>query len=124
MPNPILRRWLLAACLTLASAAAARSKDADDFPDYTHVEYAKPLPPPDQQVPEPPRGSFHLQVGGGEDVESMPQGLELPHPHVMQKASVDPEMSDLFNETTLSSATLAPGTTVPAVAVPAGPVKK
>ena len=51
--------------LLLNGAALARRRDSDedDFPNYDKVEYAKPLPPVDQQVPQPKPGSFHLRVG-------------------------------------------------------------
>src|SRR5262249_22895105 len=54
---------VLAALLAGPALAKRHDPDDDEFPNYNKLEYAKPLPPVDQQVPEPRPGSFHLRVG-------------------------------------------------------------
>src|SRR4051812_48250593 len=74
--------WLIAAAagLFLVSGSFAKSKPQDDFPDYNRLEYAKPLPPPDQQVAPPLPGSIQMQVGNKKKVydEVPPETLGIP----------------------------------------------
>lgn len=56
--------------LSSAAWAGSRNTNGDDFPDYTRIEYAKPLPPVDQQVPAPPPGGIPLNVNMGQVSDS------------------------------------------------------
>jgi hypothetical protein len=49
--------------LGLVVSGSSRNREEQDFPDYNRLEYAKPLPPPDQQPVESPRGSIQMRVG-------------------------------------------------------------
>ena len=67
--------------VTLVSTVFARSsKDDQGFPDYNHLEYAKPMPAPDQQVPQLGPGSFHMEVGGKRAQAANVPMEEMPMP--------------------------------------------
>jgi hypothetical protein len=97
---PLLLPGLLVA---LAVVCFASRKDAIEYPDYTRLEYAKPLPPPDQQVEAPGPGSIHMVVGDrkrvveGASLESLP--VALLHPDVPADES-EPSMADVLELST------------------------
>src|SRR5262245_49548889 len=65
--------------LITAGVWARRSQDdAEGFPDYNRLEYAKPLPPADQQVPQAPPGSINMKVGGKKAASDTTPLEELP----------------------------------------------
>ncbi len=47
---------------SLLTPAQAKEKK-DEYPDYSRLEYAKPLPPVDEQVKEPKPGSINRKFG-------------------------------------------------------------
>jgi hypothetical protein len=82
----------------------ARSKESDGFPDYTKLEYAKPMPPADQQVPERPGGSINVIVGQvNKELINSPEALPIP---ILHKAAgpddSEPPMDGILESTTAS----------------------
>jgi len=91
-------------CLLAASAGARRrsSDEGDDgFPDYNRLEYAKPLPPPDQQVQAPKPGSINMEVGREEPGPAAPvDAVPLPLTHKSHDADdSEPPLTGMLEET-------------------------
>src|SRR5882672_10965037 len=91
---------LILVLIALPAIVRSRYKATEDFPDYNHLEYAKPLPPSDQQVQEAPPGSIHQIFGNRKPaavavpIDALPVSL---HP-TQNRDESEPSMDDLFNE--------------------------
>ena len=120
-------RWmagLSGLVFSLVTTVFARSKNDDqDFPDYNHLEYAKPMPAPDEQVPQPPPGSIHMEVGGNTSPDQTTPLDELPvaiHP-AQQPDTSEPSM-DFFDNGAPPPPTIAASTGAPVVSSATVPV--
>jgi hypothetical protein len=120
MKKRLYQGILLAASFWIGAQAGrtlwAKSRSAgggDGFPDYNRLEFAKPLPPADQQVPERKPGSIDLEVGKGAPAVTVPLDA-VPMPLTHQAPGLDetePPMIGIIEDTaaaTASSATVTP----------------
>jgi hypothetical protein len=119
----LLFRFLLTlgvlAILSADGRARSRS-DKDGFPDYNRLEYAKPLPPVDEQQPESKPGSIQRRFGdkpvsAGDTIplNALPISLR-PTP---ESDESEPPISDLLDQTeVIKSTTTPPG--VPSATAP------
>jgi len=87
--------------------AANNNSNGDDFPDYNRLEYAKPLPPVAEQVPEAKPGSIDLKVGMQQPTESEPLDAI---PVRIGRSSQDPDdgepsMAGMLDDSQVSTST-------------------
>jgi hypothetical protein len=103
-----------------------KSKPQDDFPDYNRLEYAKPLPPPDQQVTSPPPGSIQMEVGSKKKqiTDVPPETLSVPIRPRDYDSGSEPPISDLLDDYKIVSTTpTTPASMVPDVPPQAANIK-
>src|SRR5437870_300809 len=100
----------------LSPLVLARKNDDQGFPDYNHLEFAKPKPPADQQVPEAPRGGIPLRVDMSHPSTDLPpDALSAPPARPAQVVNEsEPPMDGFIDTLTVkkSSAGVS-GSTVP-----------
>jgi len=119
--------WMRIAALTglllsWTPEAFSKQKKENDFPDYNRLEYAKPLPAPDEQVAPPPPGSFSMRVGEKKKTinEVPPDILGVPiRPRDNDNGS-EPPISDLLDDYKITPASSA-GVTASTPTLPAVP---
>jgi hypothetical protein len=110
------RTLFLLVILAAVSVVYARSSDKDAFPDYNRLEYAKPLPPVDQQVEESKPGSIQRRFGEksaqASDREVPLNALPIPLRGAAYSDDSEPPISDLLEQAdaVIKSTTPPPGT--------------
>lgn len=121
--------WLaifgLFAGMVLASyirTAEAKEKK-DTYPDYTRLEYAKPLPPVDEQVKEPKPGSISRKFGERPDnpLEGIDPLTNIPVPLLQggnKGNDFEPPITDILEATAQSEPAVAKSTAPAAAPAP------
>jgi len=106
-----IRYALLLAGLTPSLLwSGSKDKDKEGYPDYTRLEYAKPLPPVDEQVKQPKPGSISRKFG--EVPEDPNQGADplnsIPIPLMRGNSKgndFEPPITEILEESDLHSST-------------------
>jgi hypothetical protein len=90
-----------------AGLAFGRSAEKDGFPDYTKIEYAKPRPPAEEQIAEPPPGSIKARLGDRQATNMGNSLDELPLPVVTRPKpnETEPSFDDLLGDDTVAKST-------------------
>ena len=98
---------LLGLILNGAPDALSKSKPDNDYPDYNRLEYAKPLPAPDQQIQPPPPGSISMRVGEKKTrIDAVPPDtLSIPIRSRDDDSGSEPPIADLLDDYKIAPAT-------------------